>query len=160
VSTCPTCSRPFHLFRWKYDCSVCRQVQCADCLVAPPSEGLLCPSLRHEMPDSVRLCARCHAQRFAERQARYLRAQQKEGAVETWSANYKGRVPRATNAPGQSLTTDWHRSLDDVYGQLRTSAAFCGYDIVYDIKVERSTGSEGNYNYTVHKATGTATKRS
>lgn len=32
INNCPTCSKEFGFFRWRYDCSHCKQVFCDDCL--------------------------------------------------------------------------------------------------------------------------------
>jgi len=59
INNCPTCSKEFGFFRWRYDCSHCKQVFCDGCLNKFPK---------------LTLCKTCtvpYKKKLAEEKARY-----------------------------------------------------------------------------------------
>lgn len=157
---CPECHKTFGLFRWRHQCLDCSATKCAACLrIAPPLPGV--------NPAPYRPGTRCHAcfeERIAPMLRSYERALSDEASVETWPTTYAGRVPVDPAEEQLKVASTWHREKDDALEQIRITALFLGFDIVYKVRFERDTDSEpgtgkGVHKFSIWQAHGVAARR-
>jgi len=81
--------------------------------------------------------------------------------VELFPSTFHGRVPFDYSREKRDLETDWFRDRSDAEYQLRTTARFMGFDLVYGVSQDRKTDSEpgsgqGTHYYSVFSLRGVA----
>lgn len=101
--------------------------------------------------------ANCRAESDA-RSASYQRALAASYSIETFSKNYKGRVP-ADPRSGQEVSSSWYKSQEDADKELRVQAALVQCDVVFDVSCEKREATSGNYRYSEWRKAGTAGRR-
>lgn len=168
VTLCPTCTRKFGLFRWRYHCYECKGVRCRDCLTSAPSQVWICEGglSPREGDGYCRDCAKRTVQPFV---ARYNAALSRAEAVEHWSINYQGKTPHQYDGPTHVLMSDEFEEKADAILQLQVTAAFLGFDLLIKVqthhrlekKSEPSNNGRGThyYNEPRYRASGTAAMR-
>jgi hypothetical protein len=156
ISTCPDCKKRFGIFRWRHGCVECFTTRCADCLRNPPGEEWL----PFRVFKDGGMCGNCYQSKAVPFIQKYDAALEKAKKLETWSSNYKGRIPRK-NEPSEEISSNWFRKKDSAEWQLKVTAAYLGYDLVAELQYESRTGSEpgtgkGTHHYTEWQANGRA----
>lgn len=104
------------------------------------------------------MCADCYQSKAVPLIQKYDAALEMAKKLETWSSNYKGRIPRKSE-PSEEISSNWFRKKDSAEWQLKVTAAYLGYDLVaglrYDKRTEEEPGTgKGTYRYTEWKAIG------
>ncbi len=61
--------------------------------------------------------------------------------MKTWSINFKGKIPNLDKS-GEPITSSWFKKRDDTLFQLKTTAAYLGFDVVHELAFEQETHSE------------------
>jgi hypothetical protein len=158
---CPACGRRFWLFRRKYLCKVCHVESCYDCLRRGSLFQWLWPKPEEAWGGD---CSKCHQSRLAPIEERYGEACERCHEVELFPSTFRGRVPFDYSREKRDLETDWFRDRSDAERQLRTTARFMGFDLVYNVSQDRETGSEpgsgkGTHYYSMFSLRGVAAHR-
>jgi predicted amidophosphoribosyltransferase len=143
----PRCSVCQSRFTLNQECMVCGKNVCGDCgfdVEAVDEDG---------WPVSAkgRVCI-AHKQQHMDETAIMVEAVKRSAGVETFSKNYSGPVP----APklGKILQTPQYRERDHAARHLKIMAALEDCATLTNIEYQRDTGHQGNYSFTVWKASG------
>lgn len=132
---CPTCKKEFGFFRWRYECSECGKVTCADCR---SDANMLHRGLCKQCSDGV------------------------DGAIASVAVVVKSRhvgghktVKEYERVVGRGWESDQQRSVTDIKYQ----ASKFGANALLSLEFERSTSSEpgtgkGRHYYSVFRASG------
>ena len=171
---CAACGRGFWLFRREYQCIHCHSAICYMCLYRfhLRCECVVCHAVSYQAsccyeghfewlsPEPAEAgkwyCKECHQSHVAPLRPRYEEACKRCQEVELFPSTFHGRVPFDYSREKRDLETDWFRDRSDAERQLRTTARFTGFDLVYGVSQDRKTDSEGTYCYSVFSLRGVA----
>lgn len=169
-NNCEICNKEFSVFDWNYQCEECLKYCCIECHESLPDTGYLAfnPFSDIEITDYVlcneTVCIKCYKEKVAPIEEKYEKSKSKSDSIEVFSSNYKGDVPYKKNAKRKEITSSFRRDRDDALKELRVTADYLGYDLIYDRKWDKKTESkpsntgDGTYKYSVWAASATATK--
>lgn len=76
--------------------------------------------------------------------------------VQSWPATYKGRIPVIEGSEKPRVHSDWFKEKEIAKGQLLLTCVylFDRDNAVKGIEFEKRTDSEGNYQFTIWRASG------
>lgn len=136
IGACSCCEKPFYHRETRHKCSVCSKDMCPTCArVAPRTPQLSWTELEGY------LCLGCWPE--GERiQKRYETALIEADGIETWSKNYKGRLPIDPSGPTTEVQSLWEYDKDACERQLRIAAAFKKFSVVVKLEFERASREE------------------
>lgn len=99
-------------------------------------------------------CSSC-APKVAEQEKLVLAARNHD-PVQTWPATYKGRIPVVAGSEQHRVYSDWYKEKEIAKSQLLLTCVylFDRTNAVKEIEFDRKTDSEGNYQFTVWRASG------
>jgi len=127
--------------------------KCSYCIIGNPLDEY----------DGQKVCKPCSEKFFASPtytrfQKRYEQALIEYGRVKTYSSAYKGRPKIDKTKPVQRLETGWFRGRGEIDKTLQITAFILGYDVVYDIYINKDSRTDDNYHYSVYKGVGLAAR--
>lgn len=146
---------------FKKKCSVCNSLwtinkPCISC------GTIICGSCGHNQPEvlyknflitpSVRLCKE-HKKAYEDNIRTFKRGIDTETQVVIYSINYKGKKPELKFK--KKIFTREYRNKDDAERELRIIAAKNSCFVILDVEFSKTTMNDGNYIYSVWKASGT-----
>jgi hypothetical protein len=149
------CGVEFGIFNWKYRCGRCVQMFCNAHIVKDISYFESVPQFNKDS-NGEGLCPRC------------LRIWEdvwaSSEAIRPFSASFRGKVPLDSTKPQERISTDWRRDKADSDRELRLLAAASGFDLIFEMDFDKSTGEEpgsgkGTHYYTIWRAHGVAGHR-
>ncbi len=149
---CPSCGLKFGLFRWRQHCVKCGNDYCSDCITKIDRLEYYCCEFPHSS-DSF-LCNSCWDGALSTLVKKYTIALDQFESVESYSSNYKGKIP-VRNDESLELDSTWFRDRDDVDKQLKVTAHVNDFDVLYNYTYEKGTGSENAHNPSGKGRTGT-----
>jgi hypothetical protein len=100
------------------------------------------------------LCRDCYRKYVEDIYTRYNRALESYNEVHTYPATYQGKIPVIDEF--EELKSDFYRYREMALQQLKVSAIFLGYNIIYDVTYNSETQSDDNYTYSIWCASGKA----
>jgi len=147
---CPTCKREYrwYYFRSAKNCTVCKKTLCSsifggECIVSLPNEPSdLCIYIYDEYRNP--LCKAC-CQRIVEPlQMRLHIARENSSKVRIYSHSYKGKIPIICDQTTELICGSYYEDRDEPETILQTTAAYLGFDCIYDFKFTKSSSSREN----------------
>ena len=146
------CGVEFGFFNWKYKCGGCAKYFCSSHFGQHRRLWRYVAEFNLDS-DGEGLCVRC-ADLFDQVSDRAKK-------IQLYSANYRGRVPYDYGAKTMHVSSSWHRNRDFAERVVMLQAAAKGLDLVFDLKFEKTTGSEpgrgkGTHYYSMWRASGSA----
>lgn len=142
------CAACESVFTWNYSCLVCGKDVCGDC-------GIEIPKIEHDgwpVSPKGRVC-KIHLDELEKQIEKLKSAIDLSVNVEVFSKNFRGKAPPAKLK--QLIETQFHADRDDAERELRIRAAHLGALVVRDVDFLREKKQDGNYVYSVWKASGT-----
>lgn len=141
------CCQCNSLWTMNKECQYCHGQICGDC-------GSAVAEIVHkswEVSAAGRVC-KVHSSAFSEKVAKYKTAIDKSEQVRAFSGNYKGKIP----APklNKIIHSQFHKEKDNAERELKIHAAADDCYSISNIKFEKEKREDGNYNYTVWRASG------
>lgn len=135
------------LWTMNEECQHCRGLVCGDC-------GTDVAEIMHkswQVCEAGRVC-KVHMSAFSENLFKYKAAIDKSEEVKAFSGNYKGSVP----APklNKIIYSQFHKEKNNAERELKIHAAASDCYSISDIKFDREKRQDGNYIYTVWRASG------
>ena len=159
---CPFCGKRFGLFRLRFRavCGNCGQDLCYQCRYSKPEEPeLLNYNIFNDIPDLW--CPSCDEQKIgsivSERLERYDNSLKLAREVTCYSHRYRGQI-RFIAGDSRHISSLQFRDRDEAEHNLKINAAYFNYDTIANLHFERETENDGNYQYTVWRASGDAGK--
>lgn len=141
------CSKCDSLWTMNETCLICGQNVCGDCGVDTPK------IIYKDWPISPKgRCCKVHQDDFNQSTAKYKSAIDASESVEIISKNFKGKVPAPSR--NKSIETQFHTDKDDAERELKILAAFNSAFQVQQVEYSKEKRHDGNYTYTVWKASG------
>ena len=140
-------------------CTICKEKICNDCQ-KKLEYTYLCPAQRRRdgETDSEVFCKKCFISE-EEEYNKYQLAVERQAEVETWSKNFRGRIPIKAGATEIAIQTDIFLDKDDALKSLKVTAIYLGFNIIYKVNYVPNTASSENYKYTTWRAEGIATTK-
>lgn len=171
-SSCRNCKRSFGIWRWGHECNHCGKSYCSSCfrripafpaLLHDPTRPLGATSLSPlDWLGKGQLCVRCWRSWVDPIVKRYHNALGRATGVEVFPSTYRGQIPLQAGSSTRRLKSGAHKNRDVVERRLRVTAAFHGYDVLYNLEWHRETRSKpsdsgkGTYKYSVWSGSATA----
>lgn len=174
TSKCFLCNTEFGFFKWKHDCEECHKTFCSSCIVKFDNKKTyswyLLDSPISKYSDSIifdsYVCKSCWNKNVSVFDKKYKHALDNTNLVDSFSINYKGKVPIKSNSKILNLESGWHKDRDVSLDYLKVTALTNDCNLIYNLEYFKGTDSEstghknqGTYYYTVWKAVGTACEK-
>ncbi len=166
---CETCNKEFSVFDWNYQCKQCLKYCCIECHKHLPKTNYLTfdPFSDIEITDYVlcseTVCKYCYREKINPIKEKYKKSKRESGGIEIFSSKYEGKIPYESGAGRKKISSSFRRDRDEALKELRVTADYLGYDLIYDRKWDKKTKSEpsntgdGTYKYSVWSASAIVT---
>ena len=167
MNKCGVCNKELGRFDFEYICKHCGKYLCWDCAksikLLHSFEYYKCFDIKVDFDWYVSMgfgytgCSSCRAW-IADVDSKIEIALNNYSNIETYSANYKGRIKK-DKKPFMNISSPYFRERNDAENFLKAIAVYYGCNTVYDLEFEKDTASEpgtgrGTHHYTVWKAFG------
>ncbi len=163
---CFSCNKEFGIFTWRHYCEECSKTFCSSCITEfdkkKTYEWYMLNSPIDKYKNSY-LCKSCWNKHIEKFDKKYKYALQNYTSVESFSINYKGKIPKKKDSKVIELESDWNKNRDNSLKDIQITALTNNCNLIYNLEYTKdtdweSTGykNEGTYYYTVWKALGKA----
>ena len=142
------CCQCSSLWTMNKECQYCHDQVCGDCGISVAGNTYK----SWEVCAAGRVC-KVHNSAFTEKTFKYRMAIDRSEQVKAFSKNYKGRIP--TPKLNKVIHSQFHRERDNAERELKIQAAAEDCDSISNIAFEKEKREDGNYVYTVWRASGT-----
>jgi len=155
AKVCAKCGAKFGLFRWRHTCEKCGDTFCSSCVTFFDTYDMYLlekPMLKY---DHDFLCKGCWGEDVALFDAKYKLALKEAGAMESYPATYRGKIPLDNSRLPLAIKSGYYLNKQDALLALKITAYVRGYDVIYGYtytdttKSKTSDGGKGLYFYSV-----------
>lgn len=139
-------------------CDLCGELYQKDKFRCVPSFSklLLNPFKKEILSESDNeICEYCYEKHIKPIEIAYEKALSDAKNIKTYPVTYQGKVSVDYSTSNSNYKSEYLEEKEASLEQLKVTAAYLSYDVIYDVSYDKETNTNGNYRFATWSAKGT-----